>query len=357
MGDWFMKNFSAFPIWDENNKVVVDGTLISASLACSKIKKKICTKHYEKIKNKKGFHVCPAGLTTFSDGNGKLYSSFKAKNYYDITKTKKLDDFIPTVPAAVFLDSINKSNTLITSRVSSLSPENTIDSDMIDFSIHEVRRFNGTIKRLSEEILLMQNQASDAIIKKVKSVFASSSLISVRLNAFDLEENPDVITSQSMFNNGVYKKFQKASHCLDSYAKDNNVKILPFKGKSHLTIDMYQIFDLIPFVILENAIKYSPKSQTVQVEFDEVNLNLLEVKITSKGPTSSKEELASIFTKKCRGKNATLVDGTGGGYGLYFAKTICEMHGIQIEAYSQPTEFQLEGVEYSEFYIKLSVTK
>lgn len=347
-----MKNYSAFPLWDENKKQVVDGTLISASTLCSKIKAKRCVKHYETIKHNKGFHICPAGLSTYSTGEGQCFSSIKIKGHYDVTKTKKTPDFLPTIPANIFLSSINKSNSLVNKN----TEHTEIDADIVDFSIHEVRRFNGAIKRLSEELLIIKNANSESIKKKVKSIFASSSLISVRLNAFDLEENPEVITSQSMFNSGIYKKFEKASHCLDSYAKDHDVQILPFKGKSHLTIDMYQIFDLIPFVIIENAVKYSPKDQTVQVEFDELTPNSLQVVITSTGPTNSQLEMSRIFEKKSRGYNASLMDGTGGGYGLYFAKTICDMHGIVIHAQSKPCSFQLNGVEFSEFSIQLNIS-
>jgi hypothetical protein len=347
-----MRNLSAFPVWDENNNKVVDGTLIASSSLCEKIKTKKCIKHYSSIKNNKGFHICPAGLTTYSTGEGNCFSSVKVNGHYDVTKTKRTSDFLPAIPPNIFLSSINKSSSLL--NVKSNSSE--MDSDIIDFSIHEVRRFNGVIKRLSEELLLIKEPDINYIKKKVKSIFASSSLISVRLNAFDLEENPDVITSQSMSNSGIYKKFEKASHCLDSYAKDNDVKILPFKGRSHLTIDMYQIFDLIPFVIMENAIKYSPKGQVVQIEFDEISTKSLQVAVTSTGPTSSKLEIAEIFEKKSRGYNASLMDGTGGGYGLYFAKKICDMHGVEIEAQSKPCDFQLNGIDYSEFTIKLNIS-
>ncbi|EMK3307765.1 TPA: ATP-binding protein [Vibrio vulnificus] len=350
-----MKNSSAFPVWDINNNKVVDGTFLNASTQCLKSKTRVCAKHYEKIKGIKGFHTCPAGLTTYSTGDTEpsLYSSVKVQGYYDITKTKRLPDYLPTIPPQVFLASINKSRSLLQTP----SRESEIDSDMVDFSIHEVRRFNGEIKRISEELLLTKESDFSHVQKKVKSIFASSSLISVRLNAFDLEENPDVITSQSQFNTGIFKKFQKASHCLDTYARDRGVRIMPFRGTSHMTIDMYQIFDLIPFVILENAIKYSPENQSVSVQFEEINQRSLTVTVSSIGPCNTEVEIEKIFGKKSRGSQAELFDGTGGGYGLYFAKMICDMHNINVSAKSGTAKFELNGIQFGDFILTLEVER
>lgn len=350
-----MKNSSAFPIWDSNNSRVIDGTFLNASTLCHKAKNRTCIKHYEKIKNIKGFHICPAGLTTYSNGESEpsLYSSVKVHGFYDVTKTKKIQDYLPTIPPQVFLSSINKSRSLLSAPIR----ERESDSDMVDFSIHEVRRFNGEIKRISEELLLKKDSDVNYVQKRVKSIFASSSLISVRLNAFDLEENPEVITSQSKFNSGVFKKFQKASHCLDIYARDRGVKIMPFIGTSHMTIDMYQIFDLIPFVILENAIKYSPKDQNVSVQFEEINQNSLTVSVSSIGPYNTNEEIERIFKKKSRGAQAELLDGTGGGYGLYFAKMICDMHNIIISAKSGMPMFELNGIQFGDFTLVLKIER
>ncbi|WP_063658729.1 ATP-binding protein [Aliivibrio fischeri] len=347
-----MENFSAFPIWDENNKELIDGIFINKSSVCNKIKNKKCIKHYDNIKGRQGFHICPFGLTSYSLDD-KCYSSIKIHGHYDVTKTKKLSDFLPTIPPQVFLASINKSKNIINKP----AKKNNVDSDMIDFSIHEVRRFNGEIKRICEEILLKPTLSEQFVNKKIKSIFASSSLISVRLNAFDLEENPDVITSQAQVNSGIYKKFQKASHCLDTYAKDRNVRMLSFKGSSHLSLEMYRIFDLIPFVILENAVKYSPADQSVSVSFDEINQSCLSVTISSIGPCNSKDEIERIFEKKSRGQQAIYADGTGGGYGLYFAKIICDMHNINIEAISGPRKFELNGIDYGDFTIILHIEK
>ncbi|ELY3847469.1 sensor histidine kinase [Cronobacter sakazakii] len=357
-----MKNLSPFVVWDLASASSIDGTFFHKLAECNKRKAKDCQKYYSTIASKKGFHTCPAGLTSYSTGeeNQKIYTAFKAAGYYDVTKTKKIEGFLPTIPPIVVIQSINKEFELqkeLTFKKSSVDGgDEKADKELIDFSIHEVRKFNGEIKRISEEILNTKDISTETLKSKVKSIFASSSLISVRLSTYDIEENPQLLDSQGSYSAGIYKKFQKASHCLENFARDRQVKILSFKGKSHHEIQIYPFFDFVPFVILENAIKYSPPNQDIEVKFDEISKGLLEVSICSTGPYNTPEEMEHIFDKKVRGTNATLVDNTGGGYGLYFAKLVCDLHNIEMKAWSNEPTLQFNGVNYSEFLIKISIS-
>lgn len=352
-----MEYLSAIPMWDEKNKSLIDGIFFNAPSVCKKQKNKICRKFYESIIGKKGFYICPLGLTAYSSDAGKVFSGVKVAGYYDIKKTKKYNDYLPTIPRDVFFNSVLKTKETNKKKEKVVNCDDKFDTDLIDFSIHEIRRYNTAIKMASEEFLQSKNISQEIMIRKVKNIFASSSLISIRLNAFDFEENPEIITSQRTYNSGVFKKFQKASRCLDSYAKDLGVNILPFDGASHLTMEVYQIFDLIPFVILENAIKYSPKGQQVTVKFDETQNKNLTVTVSSIGPCNTPDEIKNVFNKKYRGYQAEILDGTGGGYGLYFARTICDLHGISISAKSGESIFELDGVQYGEFIVSLDIVK
>lgn len=357
-----MKNLSPFVVWDLENVRSIDGTLFQKPLGCNKNKISECKKFYSRISEKKGFHTCPAGLSSYSTGdkNKHIYTAFKAAGYYDVTKTKRFEGFLPTIPPIVIIQSINKDYEL-QKELSSRKQESQEcaeepDKELIDFSIHEVRKFNGEIKRISEEILNSKDSSTETLKTKVKSIFASSSLISVRLSTYDIEENPQLLDSQGSYSAGIYKKFQKASHCLENFARDRQVKISSFKGKSHHEIQIYPFFDFVPFVILENAIKYSPPGQEIEVAFDEISKGLLEVSISSTGPYNTPTEIANIFEKKIRGKNAILADNTGGGYGLYFAKLVCDLHNIKMEAYSEKPSIQFNGIDYSDFLIKISIS-
>ncbi|MBE3781452.1 sensor histidine kinase [Vibrio parahaemolyticus] len=350
-----MDNVSAFPRWDIENNEFIDGSAFQRSEICSKQARTKCQEHYQRIKGTSGFHECPAGFTSYNPSRGNaIYTNLKVNGYYNLRKTKGCKSFLPVMPSTFVLNAIRNEQEAIAEK----NANKSVDSDMIDFSIHEIRRFNADIKAYCEELTMVLDRGyqlnTEDFNRKLKSIFASSSLISVRLNAFDFEENPEVITAQNTRSSGIFKKFQKASRCLDSFARDKSVRIDPFIGASHFTIDMYRIFDLIPFVILENAIKYSPADQGVTVKFEEFP-NSLSVTVNSIGPYCSKEEIEKIFNKKFRGCEAKKKDKTGGGYGLYFAKAICDLHGIKLSVSSEPSSLTINDVNYGEFSITLEV--
>lgn len=180
---------------------------------------------------------------------------------------------------------------------------------------------------------------------------ACSNLTSTRLNVFDFERNPELIHTNNNLKIVLYKKFTKASKCLNSFAKKKKIFINLY-GASHMQIHGNQIIDFLPYLILENAIKYSPDSQEIDVTFNEMP-DLLEIRITSLGPYVNENEIKKIFEKKFRGSQAIEIVSDGGGYGLYFAKKICEAHNIRITAKSSLKELTLNKIRYGEFEVKL----
>ena len=114
----------------------------------------------------------------------------------------------------------------------------------------------------------------------------------------------------------------------------------------------YPIFELLPFVLLENAIKYSPPDESITVSFLE-DKHGLQVIVNSIGPQLSEDEHKSLFQRDFRGTNAKKTS-DGSGAGLHFAKLVCDLHKIQISARSQRQEkLRLNGVPYSYFTVTL----
>lgn len=339
-------NISPIPVYITKEDNLIDGTLCKSPQVCKNTDKNKCTKHYKNIKDKKGFHICHAGLTSYSTGIDKepIYTAFRGEGHYDNRKIKKYkNDYLPTIPKDLILTSVYK---VSSGFHASIKLEE--DKEMMNSTLHEIRTLNSQIKRFSESIIKDGENAH----KLASSIFASSTLMSARLSAYDLENNPQLLLSGSKFNTGFYEKFTKASHCLETLAKDNNVRISSFVGNSYMRKDVYHIFDFLPYVILENAIKYSPKNQEITVTFTEFK-NETEVIVSSLGPVVTKDELKHIFNKGYRGSNAAKANATGGGFGLYFARLICDLNEIEIKAYSGDRKLTMNSVDYSDFEITL----
>ena len=119
---------------------------------------------------------------------------------------------------------------------------------------------------------------------------------------------------------------------------------------SYLHILAYPSFEMIPLLLIENAVKYSyGHNDEVSIDFQEEDNNKLIVTISSYSPYCSKEESTQIFEKGFRGKNAKKIS-DGSGIGLYFVKMLCDLHNIEISAESDSSRIaEISGVAYAPF--------
>lgn len=355
------------PTWSTEKQEVIDGTLLPSPGICARAKKRLCRKHYESISSRKGFHTCHMGLSSYSSGesNRPVLTAIRVADFYDSKKLKLVDDFLPTLPRSLVLNCLNKLSSVIAIDSDSSATSKPIppaeEKDLIDFSLHEIRKINTQIKRHAEELMISTSSPDeDKFVSfvewKSKIIFAASSMLSTRLGIYDFEKNPAVITAKQA-RASLYKKFDKARIVLETYAKDRKVTINQFSGSSFYEIDAYSALDFLPFVILENAIKYSPSHQDISVSFEDSSAQL-KVVVSSMGPINSEGDLKNIFLKRGRGKVAKDLDSAGGGYGLYFGKLICDLHNIVISAASEKTSrMTLNGNDYSQFTVTLRLAK
>lgn len=227
---------------------------------------------------------------------------------------------------------------------------------VLDGIMHEIRRLNSEMSSRCEDI----SKAIDA--KNYSSAklgsdeaFYISGLISSRLTFADFEINPESVSRQSRYSAGVYKKFDKAARVLAKAARNKGVRI-KFNGASLNKIEVPGAFDMVPFVLLENAVKYSPRDQEVIVTISDnpVPGVRVSVSISSIGPIVGGGEIATIKNRGVRGAAVSSGRIQGQGIGLYLADTLTRMVGgsIEVSPGSIPL-YSLNGVEYSTFEVIL----
>lgn len=243
-------------------------------------------------------------------------------------------------------------------KISKLEQENKRVLDALHGTLHEVRRFSAEITNYSD---MLNKDVEGQIYKNLdelsKTISYTSGLISSRLALTDLELNPRAIAFQTKFSSGIYKKFEKSSHILKQRAKTKQINIY-FSKQSFLEIDALQSLELVPFILLENAIKYSPNNQTIDVIFDEApNKRSLKVIVKSIGPMVNEQEIAHIFERGYRAENAKKLSVAGEGLGLFLVKFLCDLHSIEIKAKSDNmTLFSIGNIAYSNFEIELDIS-
>ena len=89
--------------------------------------------------------------------------------------------------------------------------------------------------------------------------------------------------------------------------------------------------------LLENAIRFSPGGETVQMTMRTSNGNGY-VEVADKGPGISTSELPRIFERFHRGDSSRARNSGGYGLGLAISKALIEAYGGSIEPHSRPGE-------------------
>ena len=124
---------------------------------------------------------------------------------------------------------------------------------------------------------------------------------------------------------------------LDKYsvgAKNKNISFLINSGKELplVIIDRAKI-QFVVDMLIDNAIKYTPKDGSVNISF-EMDDKSISLKVTDSGIGIGFFDMKKIFRNFFRAKNAQLMDANGLGLGLYTARKIMDHHKGKIWAES-----------------------
>lgn len=351
------------------NGELSDGKYIKAIPFCkSNHNSRKCADFYRRLYETKspGFYTCPYGMSCYlmisENGVPIVFTGMKERKSYDKSKAKIPNQqtegvYNPVLQEAQIMDLIDATLS-IELAADSLAERETAVAGIS----HEVKKLNSQIKERSDLILQAYRLIDDDValsnedLKKlradIRTIFVSSSMIEGRYELYDYEKNPDALSQGRSFHCNIYKKFDKIKRIFQNYLK----KGIPINitGSSYDHIKAYSSFELIPLLLIENAIKYSYQGNSVDIAFVQHPNNCLEITIDSYSPYCSADELSHIFDKGFRGKNAKKVSSDGSGIGLYFVKLLCDLHDVEITASSNSSKVTaINNVAYAPFRIKL----
>lgn len=347
------------PIYTQGK--IQDGSYIHVVPFCEKnCSSKKCQEYYEKIKNQDGFHCCPYGFSSYVNvNNDRIFTGFREKSSY-CKKTNRgicseIIVYNPVLGKNQIMDLIHSSFDF-NNEIKSIQEKQAL----LNSISHEAKKLNAQIKERCDAVLSkMPNDESDNEVLDIselqsafKTIYVSASMVDSRFSLLDYEKNPETLKAGRTFDCNVYKKFHKIQRVFKNYQKKNIY--IEISGESYATIDAYPTFELIPLLIIENAIKYAYGSND-KIKISFINKNCeLDVLVTSYSPYCSSEEIAHIFDKGFRGKHAQRVSSDGSGIGLYFVKLLCDLHGIDISVISESANIsEINGIPYSKFIVTL----
>ncbi len=184
---------------------------------------------------------------------------------------------------------------------------------------HDLRALSGQIYNSSEVLKsALDNNAYSSVRRHSDSITAAQQMLSLRLDMLDystglaLDRDPEAIP--------VYKKYDKVVKCFQPNADVSEIR-LEIAGPSQGYTFGAPVFELVPFVLVENAMKYSPKRSVVKVKVTDFD-KYIDAHVQSFGPKIAKAEIGRLFEQGFRGEAARKSGKSGSGIGLYAAKSL-----------------------------------
>lgn len=220
-----------------------------------------------------------------------------------------------------------------------INTANVIDQTFISLTrsnIHEVRSINKQIYSHSDSIRHYFDTTPNLDKKQhesIRSVVKLSDALRTRSDFLDVIANPE-LSEANQSKIPVYRNFDMVRKALMRAAEEKCID-MSISGSSTGKILGFGHFHQIPYQLIDNAIKYSPEEQSIQIHISEDDSQIF-ARVTSVGPLIEKSEETKIFSFSYRGINAARFTEGGTGVGLYFLKHLVEnKHGGRVTFYQE----------------------
>ena len=198
----------------------------------------------------------------------------------------------------------------------------------LNLLVHDLRRLSGTIYHAAEEAksLLKEKKTLGQVKDRLDNIVAAQSMLKIRTDVLDFSGNPDIVAENDDIP--LYRRTHKVVRCFGPLAERTSVQVT-MKGSSFGTSVGPNTFEIIPYIVIDNAIKYSPNNSSVEVSVHDAP-DFIELVVVSLGPNIRPVERDLIFEKGYRGDVARSREDSGSGLGLFLCKKMVEAFGGEI---------------------------
>lgn len=185
--------------------------------------------------------------------------------------------------------------------------------------VHDLRKLNSSVYNKAyacQQSLLRQDYFNAN--KEIKTVLAAIKLLKLRTDTLDLTSNLErEIANEVICTSDSIKEVIEA---FGPSANQKNVRLI-FSALPNVFSKAHELFQLVPYIILDNAVKYAPAGTDIQVSAS-VQSSIVSWDCVSTGPLINADESDRIFNKGLRGANAIKSKAPGNGYGLFLANLL-----------------------------------
>lgn len=212
----------------------------------------------------------------------------------------------------------------------------------------------GLLEALRQQSLVPQGGANDVagLRQKLQNVNDLLNLIMAQRQAVNYLEG-FTATQMDLY---LYKSMDATIRAARAWASYYNRKVrIQLTGKSHACVRGPNYFNMVPWTLLQNAVKYCASGSIINCEVNDGETRIAG-SVTSLGPYVHDDEVEKIFESGYRGREARTMD-KGSGLGLYNARRAMreEFFGdILFERSSPPMDLSGRKFGYCRFTIVLN---
>ena len=351
----------------ENLSESHDGTLFRCPTFCKTLRPK-CAEFYNSISDSNKIFTCPYGFAVQKFQLEENPVFFIGLSIEGVNPKKDVERKYAKFDNVIRLSKKQYQSFCQETEFTHLlmSSENSIKQDaemrnvkvaelqmFLEDTMHEVRKINNQLKTSLENLQESLESDDSHIWNIIQTMYGNTNLLSIRLGFYDYMMNPQLMLGAGKTDVHIYRKFEKVYKCLypDKTSKGLNVIM---KGNSYGMYSASSMLEIAFFIIIENAIKYSPINETVHIIFNEdKQMNQLKVSIENWGPFVETIEKDKLFERGYRGLRVIKARKTKGqGIGMYLLKQICVSNDVKLQVYTRDMKF-FDGDKYCTFGVRL----
>lgn len=230
--------------------------------------------------------------------------------------------------------------------VDRFGPKGTIADKLSDLkkegqsqTLHDLKHFINIISRIVEnsEVKLAEQTANPSqlqiqLLQKVTfEVYQILGAIKNQIELADFIIAPEGFVNSENVEIDVFRLFHKNVNMYEVLAvqQGKNIQIHAVGGTINAIILAPEPFTLLPAILLDNAIKYSAKENTIDVMVEIID-GKISVSVESFGAIVPEDEREPIWKRGYRYSHPNLVRRPGSGYGLFLATQICDISNFDI---------------------------
>ena len=220
--------------------------------------------------------------------------------------------------------------------------------EILKYFLHEIVQLNANIKTHAE-VLSKGINDKQGVAHHSEMIHENSSILSVLIDVINYELNPELFSSMEKDLRNLHGKFHKVFISLKRDLKQKEIKhylICDFDRLSNLL----PIIDTLPYLLIDNAIKYSHRGGEITVNLLDMNRSV-RIEVENFGPKIYDDEVGKLFDQLFRGYHAVEMGIKGSGLGLNFVRHICELHGGTASIECGKNTYVFNGTEYQSFKI------